>query len=166
MIQEAKNSYYEKLGSLLSNYSTGEKHFWNAFKKLSNKKKTTNIPPIIENNVYVTDFSQKATIFNDYFAEQCTIHDNGSTLPPVTYRTNSLLSNIIINPDEIVEIILKQKLKKAHGCDNISMAMLKLCPGEIAVPMSLIFQRCIETGKFPDSWKLANVQPIHKKNNR
>lgn len=135
-------------------------------KKLSNKKNTTNILPIIENNVYVTDFSQKASIFNDYFAEQCTIHDNGSTLPPLHCRTNSLLSNITINPDEIVEIILKQKLEKAHGCDNISMAMLKLCPGEIAIPLSLILQQCIETGRFPDSWKLANVQPIHKKNNR
>ena len=151
---------------MLSDSSTGEKHFWNAFKKLSNKKKTTNIPPIIENNVYVTNFLQKATIFNDFFADQCTIHDNGSTLPPMKLRTNSVLSNITINPDEIVEIILKQKLHKAHGCDNISMAMLKLCPAEIAIPLSLIFQRCMNTGKFPDSWKLANVQPIHKKNDR
>ena len=127
---------------------------------------TTNIPPIIENNVYVTDFSRKATIFNDYFAEQCTIHNNGSTLPPLHYRTNSLLSNITINPDEIVEIILKQKLKKTHECNSISMAMLKLCPGEIAIPLSLIFQQCIETGRFPDSWKLANVQPVHRTNNR
>ena len=63
LIKEAKNSYYEKLGTLLSNYSTGEKHFWNAFKKLSNKKKTTNIPPIIENNAYVTDFLQKNNNF-------------------------------------------------------------------------------------------------------
>ena len=111
----------------------------------------------------MTNFLQKSTIFNDYFAEQCTIHDNGSALPPMKFRTNSALSNIIISPDEIVGIILKQKLHKAHGCDNISMAMLKLCPQEIAIPLSLIFQRCINTGKFPDSWKLANVQPIHKK---
>ncbi len=114
----------------------------------------------------MTNFLQKASIFNLYFAEQCTIHDNGSTLPPLSYRTNSVLSYIKINPDKIVEIISMQKLKKAHGCDNISMAMLKLCPTEIAVPLSLIFQQCIDTGKFPDSWKLANVQPVHKKNNR
>ena len=63
LIRQAKNSYYEKLGTLLSDSSCGEKHFWNAFKKLSNKKKLTNIPPIIENSVYVTDFAKKATIF-------------------------------------------------------------------------------------------------------
>ena len=39
LIKEAKNSYYEKLGNLLSDPSSGEKHFWNAFKKLANKKK-------------------------------------------------------------------------------------------------------------------------------
>ena len=87
-------------------------------------------------------------------------------MAPLNYRTDSVISNIVINPDEIVAIILKQKLKKAHGCDNVSMAMLKLCPKEIAVPLSLIYQKCVDTGKFPDSWKLANVQPIHKKNNR
>ena len=129
-------------------------------------KKATNIPQIIENNVYVTDFLHKATFFNDYFAEQCTIHDNGSTLPTLSYRTNKVLSNIVIKQDEIVSIILKQNLRKAHGCDNVSMAMLKLCPNEIAVPLRLIFQKCIDIGKFPNSWKMANVQPIHTKNDR
>ena len=38
-------------------------------KKLSNKKKSTNIYPIIENNLYMTDFARTVTIFNDYIAE-------------------------------------------------------------------------------------------------
>ena len=45
-----------------------------------------------------------------------------------------------------------------HGCDNVSMAMLKLCPEEIAMPLSKF-----ATGKFTDAWKLPNVQPIYKK---
>ena len=40
------------------------------------------------------------------------------------------------------------------------------CPKEISLPLSLIFQKCIDTGKFPDCWKLANVQPVYKKNDR
>ena len=151
---------------MLSDPTTGEKVFWSTFKKLSNKKKITNIPPIIDNNLYVTNFAQKATLLNDYFAEQCTIHDNGSLLPTLIYRTNSVLSNITINPEQVVKIILAQKNKKAHGCDNITMAMLKTCPNEITIPLCMIFERCINTGKFPDSWKLANVQPIHKKSDR
>jgi len=41
-----------------------------------------------------------------------------------------------------------------------------LCASEVATPLQVIFQDCINCGIFPDCWKYANVQPIHKKNNR
>ena len=44
--------------------------------------------------------------------------------------------------------------------------MLKLCASEVAIPLQIIFQDCINSGRFPDCWKYANVQPIHKKANR
>ena len=44
--------------------------------------------------------------------------------------------------------------------------MLKLCAVEIAVPLQIIFNDYLLSGMFPDCWKHANVQPIHKKNNR
>ena len=166
LIRGAKKIYYENLGNKLSDPQTGQKCFWNAFKKISNKKKTTNIPPIIENDVYISNFQQKASIFNDYFAEQCNIHDNGSVLPDNILRTNASISHLDINTKYIVDIIKKYNTNKAHGYDEISVAMLQLCPEEIAIPLSLIFQKCVETGKFPDYWKYANVQPIHKKGNR
>ena len=71
LIREAKKAYFENLGNKLSDPKTGQKYFWTAFKRISNKKKQTNIPPIIENNHYVSNFQQKSQIFNDYFAEQC-----------------------------------------------------------------------------------------------
>ena len=33
----------------------------------------------------------------------------------------------------------------------------------VASPLQIIFQDCINFGIFPDCWKYANVQPIHKK---
>ena len=44
--------------------------------------------------------------------------------------------------------------------------MLQLCATEVALPLCLIFQKCLSTGTFPDLWKRANVQPILKQNNR
>ena len=166
LIRGAKRLYYKKLGTKLSDSQIGPKTFWNAFRKISNKKKNTNIPPIIENDVYISNFQHKATLFNEYFAEQCKIHDNGSVLPEKVLRTNASISHFNIDPSSIVDIIRKYNVKKAHGCDEISVAMLQLSPNEIAIPLSLIFQKCISTGMFPDSWKLANVQPVHKKRNR
>ena len=63
---------------------------------------------------------------------------------------------------QIVNIIFNSN--KAHGCDGIPVAMLKLCVVEVAI--QIIFDDCINSGLFPGSWKYANVQPIHKKENR
>ena len=46
------------------------------------------------------------------------------------------------------------------------MIKFKLCDIEIVKPLYLIYTKCLETGKFPSSWKKANVLPIHKKENR
>ena len=46
--------------------------FWSAYKKVVNTKSTTNIPPIIENGIFISNFKKKADIFSDYFSNQCT----------------------------------------------------------------------------------------------
>ena len=166
LIRQSKKLHYKKLGEKLSDPQTGQKHFWNAFKRISNNKKHTNIPPIIENNIYISNFRQKANIFNAYFADQCKILDNGSTLPPVVYNTNASIYHINITINHIVGIINKMGSNKAGGYDEISVRMLQLCASEVASPLQIIFQKCINTGMFPDSWKYANIQPIHKKKDR
>ena len=150
------------MGVKLSNPQTGQKNFWTAFKRITNTK-ITNIPPIFEKDSYITNFHHKAQIFNDYFADQCKIYDNDSILPNFISKTVSSLSEVNVNTDKIVNIIQKYGINKAHGCDQISVAMLKLCATEVALPLCLIFRSCLSTGTFPVSWKCANVQPIHKK---
>ena len=49
-------------------------------------KQNTNIPPIIHDGVYILNFKRKAEIFNQYFANQCKINDNGNVLPPLVPR--------------------------------------------------------------------------------
>ena len=43
--------------------------------------------------------------------------------------------------------------------------MLKLCAAEVATPLLMIFRKCIQSREFPASWKYANVQPVHNKEN-
>ena len=40
---------------------------------------------------------------------------------------------------------------------------LKETAKNIAEPLTKIFQKSIETRKIPNTWKLANVTPLHKK---
>ena len=44
--------------------------------------------------------------------------------------------------------------------------MLKTCPAEVAVPLCLIYKKCLTSGSFPSKWKFANLQSVHKKNSR
>ena len=113
----------------------------------------------------ITNFYQKANIFNDYFADQCKHFDNGSSLPVSLSKTNASISHINITTNYIVNIIKKYNTKKAHASDEISVDMMvQLCAAEVAIPLSIIFTKCVNTGMFPDSWKYA--QPIHTKGNR
>ena len=166
LINEAKSSYFTNLGTKLSDPKTGQKQFWTAYKKLANQKQNTNIPPIIKDGMYISNFKEKSEIFNEYFAKQCTINDNGSLLPRFIPTTNASLSHIFATKEQIIKTINDLNSNKAHGCDGISVSMLKLCANEIAVPLLIIFNKCINSGQFPESWKYANAQPIHKKDDR
>ena len=166
LIKEAKLAYYANLGNKFSDPEIGQKQFWTAYKKIANKKRNTNIPPIIEDGTYISNCKLKADIFNKYFAHQCTINDNGSVLPNFISKTDTSLYHVSVTKNRIINIIKNLNSNKAHGYDGISVTMLKLCASEVAIPLQIIFQDCINSGRFPDCWKYANVQPIHKKANR
>ena len=48
----------------------------------------------------------------------------------------------------------------------LSIRMIKLCGNSICKPLSIIFNDCLNKGKFPHEWKKANVVPVHKKGNK
>ncbi len=59
------------------------------------KKRCLNIPPLVEENKFVTNISSKASIFNTYFAEQCKPLLTDSVLPDIEYKTVNKLYNIL-----------------------------------------------------------------------
>ena len=107
IIERAKSKYMSDLGRKVSNPTSGSKVFWGAFNNLINKKKITNIPPLLENGTYVSDFGVKAEIFNKYFAQQCRPLQNGSVLPRFEAKTPRNLSTILIVEENIANIIKK-----------------------------------------------------------
>ena len=63
--------------------------------------------------------------------------------------------------NDILKIIAKLDLSKAHGHDKISIRILKIWIS-IYKPLRLIFNHCIDNGIYPCEWKKADSQ-IHKK---
>ena len=166
IITQAKDDYFSSLGKKLSDPTHRIKSYWTTLNKIINKKKFSNIPPLLENGVFVTNFQTKASIFNNYFVEQCSLVSNDSVLPNLGSRCNTSLSSVEITGEKILSIIRSLDPEKAHGWDDISINMIKLCDIEIVKPLYLIYTECLETGRFPSSWKKANVLPIYKKENR
>ena len=166
IITGAKETYFASLGRKLSNPKIGLKVYWSTLNKIINKKKMTNIPPLLENGIFVANFQTKADIFNDLFVQQCSVHVNESVLPNFISRCNLSLANIDIDPDKVLEIIRSLDCNKAHGWDNLSVAMIKICDVGIVKPLCLIYNQCLVSGTFPEIWKKGNVIPVHKKESR
>ena len=165
-IKNAKDDYMKSLGAKLADSTTGQKTYWKILNKLLNKCKVPRIPPLFVQGKFITNCKEKASIFNSLFTSQCTPLANESVLPLFDYVTNSRLSSFEIDPNEIKDIISGLSTNKAHGPDNISVNMLKLCVDQLCVPLVIIFKNILETGIFPDQWKEANVTPVHKKNDK
>ena len=104
---------------------------------------------------------------NLFFAKQCTHIETGSSVPAqLLRRTNESLNIINFTEDDILNVIRKLDPSKAHGHDQISIRMVQICDKAICKPLHLIFSSCIESGIFPTEWKMANVVPIHKRDDK
>ena len=62
--------------------------------------------------------------------------------------------------------VKKLNENKAHGHDEISIKLIKICGNAISKPLFIIFKNCISKSYFPKKWIKANVVPVHKKNER
>ena len=55
------------------------------------------------------------------------------------------------------------KNKQSRGVDEISSQLLKVIGKEICKSLTLIINQMIETGIYPENFKIAKITPIHKK---
>ena len=97
--------------------------------------------------------------------EQCSAVVTGSTLPNFRPQRTCSLAEIPIDKEKILRIIRSLDSNKAHGCDDISVAMIKSVMN-VLLNHSVIFKECLGTVVYPSRLKRANIIPVHKKGNR
>ena len=132
--------------------------------KLWNYKVLNPAWPILIKNKPISNFKEKANHFNSFFASQCTPVSNNSTLPLVTSPvTNASLSSISSNDQDILKIIHSLNINKAHGYDDISITLLKICDSSILKPLPIIFKNCLQSGSFPNNWEIQMFYLFIKK---
>ena len=63
----------------------------------------------------------------------------------------------------ILKIIRDLKTNSSAGPDDIQAILIKKCAPELAPILSKLYKLYYNSGIFPESWKLARIQPIKKK---
>ena len=92
---------------------------------------------------------KKANYLTPFFAQQCSLVENSCTLPTCIFpKIDKSLPTIYFSDEEILKIIRSLDPNKAHGHDNISIWMIKLCDKEICKPLHMIFVSCMEDRIF------------------
>ena len=121
----------------LVNPSASYKTYWYILKTFFNGKKIPLIPPWNVGNKLVADFKEKARLLNEFFASKDTPITNNSSLPRlVVLNSESSLSAIPFNNDDILKIIRYLNSNKVHGHDNVSIRMIKIFDKTIVKPIN------------------------------
>ena len=140
LIEESKNQYYSHLPHKLLDRKTSQKSYWSILKTFLSNKKIPCILPLIHQGKFITDFNEIANIFNNFFANHCSILNNNSELSvTLTRKTHESLSTVDFSTDDILKIIRNLDPNKAHVHDTISIRIIKIRDTPICRPLKLIF---------------------------
>jgi hypothetical protein len=164
--KEAKRIYNERIAKKLIDPKTNVKEYWRLTKQIFGDKVDTNIPTIIDQNKTYTTPKEKANVFNNFFLQKSKLPDLKPQLPEFEYKTNARLESVSATVEATESIINSSDPSKANGPDNISNRLLKKVCSSISRPLTKIFNMSFSSGKFPDIWKHANVNPLHKDDDR
>ena len=99
---------------------------------------------------------------NDYFIQQSTLDNPNENTPNVEY-TDSEITDIILTHADVHSVINFLDKSKATGPDMIHNKLLIATVDIITEPLTILFNRCLNEGIFPNIWKIAHVTPLHKK---
>ena len=137
-------------------------------KSITGFRRNETIPPLIEGETISNDDASKAGAFNSYFCAQTEI---SLTETQEEYLANYVttqpevpnhLHSIEINPNEVLRAINGLDASKACGPDKLPTKIIKMTATYIAEPLSKIFNKSLEEGKYPSAWKNATVKPVFK----
>ena len=148
-IRSSKDKLYLCLSAKLSDPSNSANPYWILLKNFVNGNKDPVIPPLLVNEKLVTNFLEKANIFNDFFSQKYEPLSNGIILTLIPfYYTDNRSKDINFSYENILKTIQSLDSNKAHGHDGASAKMLKLsCPSTIK-PLLIIFRNCSKIWNF------------------
>lgn len=158
----------EKVNILLSCRKDPFKYH-SIIKSITGIKREITIPPLIDTDgTILNDNRMKAEALNSYFRAQTEIQitelqrDHLRDYESIQPKTPFHLETIAFTTNEVLTAINGLDASKACGPDKLSSRLLKMTAIYIAEPLTLIFNKSLSEGRYPNIWKRANVKPVFK----
>ena len=147
---------------------------WRTAKMFMNWKCSGTPDQLEVDNVLETKAASIAEVMNNFFINKVrTIRRNMAEAPENLtecfniMRNKTCSLNIQHVPVKLVEKHLKNlKSSKSTGIDELDSFSVKLAANYIAAPVHHIITLSIMQRRFPTSWKLTKIIPLHKKLSR
>ena len=88
-----------------------------------------------------------------------------SPVSPLSYISETdvpCLDLTAVTEDVVISMICKLDSKKDCGCDRLPIRFIKTCPEAMGKLLTVLVNKSISIGKFPELWKSAIVTPVQK----
>ena len=163
-----KEFYYNKCIEFKSN----TKKLWQMINNITGKKanKISIIDSIKVDNIELNDRKSVSNYMCSFFSSVgCMFASNIAQSKHTINEYNTKIirnkNSIFVSPTSHIEVsnlIDSLQNKKSSGWDGISNVLLKSMKTVLCKPLSILFNRSIEEGKFPNIFKSADVIPLFK----
>ena len=173
IINNSKRHYFKK--QILNNKSNPAKT-WKTLNNIINFRKNRNSSNTIKiqdnTKSIIKDPKKVSNLMNNYFTKIGSELANNIN-PPSGSRSSTLnhpvSDNFFLNAITVNEILLyigQLNPKKATKTTDIPIKIIKLTAKTIAPYLTIIFNKCISEGTFPENLKAAEVIPLYKQGNK
>ena len=166
-LRKSKQEYLDKLTDQLNVEKVNPKTFWKISKQLFKLDiSSSSIPPLNINGQILESDQEEATALNEYFSSRATVNDTNKSLPLIVPLTYPALTSITMSEQGVHDVLKSLNASKSCGPDLINPRLLKEGADIIKTPLTKLSNLSLDKGDFTHTWKMANVTPVHKKNEK
>lgn len=148
----------------LSGQSVGSKEWWSGVKQQQGLSADNAIPPLVrpDGSVAMRD-KDKAELLAAHFSSKMSVPDPLRAPPKLPSLTRASLESLTVTTEEVKNLLLQIDPKKALGPDNISPHLLKRCAGQLALPLTTIFNNIFPPPSGPHFGRKQEWWPYTRK---
>jgi hypothetical protein len=154
--QQIRQAQLRHTDQVVNQAVRGSRQWWRSVKDLIGERKSSIEPPYVHINGEWLSNTKFIELLNDHYLS---LHANVNLSFPVIPVTQS---NINVTEVQVFKILEQINTRKATNSQDFPSWMSKNNAHIIAIPMTNIVNAMLSQGRFPSTWKRAEICPIKK----